>query len=447
MFIAGPQVRYTWLSQLRLGWLKSAQLRYIAEIMLRWILLLICIFSTVWWLTGAGTGDSVAIARAFYESQPAYLRPRLDTEIPAGLPDLSAATCGACHPDIYAEWQISTHARAMFDDAQFQAELEKSRHQNGHDTAWTCVNCHTPLLDQLEKLVVDLEDGHRGHPVYVPNPNFDPKLQKEAITCATCHVRDGVVLGPFGDTDAPHATRRAPELLSPDVCLQCHQQVRQLEDIRLACLFDTGTEWQGRPEKHADKTCQTCHMPEIERKMAVQSKTTRKTRRHWFGGSLIAKHPKYAAEIAELEAHYPDGMTAGWSDLPSSVEQDKLVTLTYFAENSEAGHRLPTGDPERFITLVARVLDDKGEVIAEDSQRFGIVYNWQELTKVEDTRLGPSERRPFSLMFTARTSQVTLELVATKHRLSAEVVAFHKLEGQVVPQREFLSERVELPVR
>ena len=132
-------------------------------------------------------------ARAFYEQQPHYLRPFPYAIVPKGLPDLKASTCGTCHKAIYEEWRLSTHARAWLDDAQFQAELHKTQLDGdgkSADVGWMCVNCHTPLENQLERLVVSLEEGQVGHPVYVENPNYDAALQLEAITCASCHVRD-----------------------------------------------------------------------------------------------------------------------------------------------------------------------------------------------------------------------------------------------------------------
>ena len=79
--------------------------------------------------------EALAEARAFSATQPYYLQAADSGGVPAGLPDLRASTCGECHRDIYAEWQISTHARAYLDDPQFQAELHKSR-LGDNDVGW-----------------------------------------------------------------------------------------------------------------------------------------------------------------------------------------------------------------------------------------------------------------------------------------------------------------------
>jgi hypothetical protein len=142
-------------------------------------------------------------AMSFYETRASYEQPVVATVVPQGLVDLRAETCGACHEAIYQEWAVSTHRRAWLDDAQFQKELAKS---SGADdparggVSWLCVNCHTPVAAQLEKLVVGLTDERIERPEYVTNPTFDEALQHDSVTCATCHVRNGIV---YGRTETP----------------------------------------------------------------------------------------------------------------------------------------------------------------------------------------------------------------------------------------------------
>src|SRR5262245_54806779 len=49
-------------------------------------------------------------ARAFFAAQPRFLRPLPHSEVPEGLVDLRAESCGVCHVEIYKEWKVSTHA-------------------------------------------------------------------------------------------------------------------------------------------------------------------------------------------------------------------------------------------------------------------------------------------------------------------------------------------------
>lgn len=375
---------------------------------------------------------TVADARAFYASKPEFLRPMPYTPVPAGMPDIRAATCGACHEAIYNEWRISTHARAWLDDAQFQEELAKSTRE-GFDVGWTCVNCHTPMENQLPRLVAGLKEGRLEAPIYVDNPAFDAELQRDAITCATCHVRDGVILGPYGDTKAPHPVRKDPKLKSVEVCTQCHQAMEHFERIDLACFFNTGQEWAESPYAAQGQTCQHCHMPEVTRPITKLGTPPRVTRRHWFGGSLIPKKPEFAEELKALEEVYPDGLDVAWRGLPESRPQAGEVVLEVSATNAHAGHMMPSGDPERFVLIEAQVLSAEGRVLAQLKERLGKVMQWYPRVEVlSDNRLKPGQRRVWPLRFKSDGGPLTLKLKASKWRLSEENLAYHELEGRTV---------------
>jgi hypothetical protein len=389
---------------------------------------------------------TVADSVAFYASQPEMLRPFPATAVPHGLPDLEASTCGGCHVEIYNEWRISTHARAWEDDAQFMAELHKST-QPDNDVGWMCVNCHTPVANQLPRLVAGLEDGALNKPIYVDNPLYDADLQREAITCAACHVRDGVVLGPYGDTAAPHATRKDPGLLSEEVCTQCHQATAHFEELNLACMFNTGAELAESDYAEQGYRCQSCHMPEIERPL-MAGMPSRPTRRHWFGGSLLPKHPDFADELAPLAEHYPPGMVLSWSTLPEALSADAPATVTLRYQNANAGHRLPSGDPERYIIVRAQALSADGTVLAGVEERIGSIYQWYpEIELLSDNRMAPHEARTLDLSFRPPAGAVTLSVRASRWRLTEENVAYHNLEGEVVAGAVFFEETQTLTAR
>jgi len=386
-------------------------------------------------------------ARAFYGSQPAYLSPVvLGSDVPAGLPDLRAATCGACHQDIYAEWAISTHARAWLDDLQFQAELHKPRPDDG-DVGWMCVNCHTPVEQQLERLVIGLRDGRLDQPVYVDNPRFDPTLQTDAITCATCHLRDGVIVGPYGDTSAPHATAKSDHLLTEEVCVRCHQAEADFPEIVLSCSFSTGREFAASSANAEGKVCQDCHMPPIERPL-MAGFPDRPTRRHWFGGSLLPKKPAYEAELAPLRDVYPDGMTLAWEAAPTQAAPGAETTASVSYTNAEAGHRLPTGDPERFLLVTLQAVTPDGAVLGEETHRIGTVTRWYPtIERISDNRLLPGESRTLTLTFAAPSAgPLTLRATASKHRITEENLAYHDLVGKVPAGRVFWTDERPLAV-
>ncbi|MFU8803571.1 MAG: multiheme c-type cytochrome [Bradymonadaceae bacterium] len=398
--------------------------------------------------------EILARAAAFYESRPYYERPHPHTEVPEGLPDLRSETCGTCHVEIYEEWSFSTHRRAWLDDAQFMEELAKSRGDHAEpgeekvDVSWLCVNCHTPLVNQLEKLVVGLEDGLVGRPIYMDNPSFDPVLQEDAIGCATCHVQDGIVYGPFGDTDAPHPTARGDHLLDEANCVRCHQAEAHYIPENMACFFTTGEEWSQSSFKEAEETCQDCHMPPVTRKLAEAfDRPERETRRHWFGGSLIPKHPDFEDEIAPLREIFGSGADVElFLDEEAPCPDDEACrTYVVRVKNAHAGHNFPTGDPERHVDVHLRAFDESGEEVAYEKLRIGSVYEWwPEIKLLFDNRIPAGEYLDFTMILDAEGPARTFEVVAEKFRMFEEAFEHHELEGRYVRGRTFFEARYEL---
>ncbi len=410
------------------------------------------------------TKEVISKARSFYTSRPYYERPRDYSPAPEGLGDTDSETCGGCHRAIYDEWKISTHHRAYFDDAQFMAELEKSRghhDENAGDVGWVCVNCHTPTYPQLEKLVTSLEDGQIHKPAYVDNPLFDSGQQEDAIGCATCHVKDGVVHGPYGDSNAPHPVKKDEALLDERVCATCHQANAQYPVQNLGCFFSTVEEWRDSSYARQDQPCQHCHMPVVERKVAEAFDVpVRKTRRHWFGGSLIPKKPEFAKELEPLQAVYGSGVTFAASlvhrhhdftpsDKPPNMPEGEFPELEACTKdcvvikidilNERAGHHMPSGDPERHIEVLAEAVDEQGKLVARAYDMIGSRYQWwPKIELIEDTRIPAGGSRTIFLSLPetlATTAKITL--TAHKYRMYKPAFEHHELEGRYVRGRRF----------
>ena len=326
-------------------------------------------------------------------------------EIPAGLTSLSAAECGVCHPQHYLEWKQSTHAIA-WQDLQFQAELRK-------DNIVFCINCHTPLQNQQEFIIKGTIHGDYSRPVKEPNPHFDKKLQLESITCASCHVRNGKVIGTKGGTAAPHATIRDVEFLSEKVCLNCHNVVDVLNPS-LVCTFETGDEWEANWAKQAGKNCISCHMPTVERSIYAGLPAWTSHQHHFPASGIPKFFGLLPARLQSLEIKE--------ISIDTSYRLGDSLHYALSLKNSFAGHAVPTGDPERFINVQLTLLDSNHKIAHQEKYRIGEEWHWHpEATKISDNNLQPLETRNYHLEYVFKTAgRYRLSVEISKHRMNEE---------------------------
>jgi len=333
-------------------------------------------------------------------------------EIPEGLASLSAKDCGACHQKHYEEWKHSTHSHA-WTDLQFQAELKKET------SPFMCINCHIPLQNQQEYIIKGLLDGDLYQPVKEKNPHFDKVLQQEGINCASCHVRDGAVIGPTGTKKAPHKTVKNPKFLSESLCISCHNAVAVLTPS-LACTFETGDEWEAGPY-FGKQNCISCHMEDTIREI-VPGYEKRLSHLHYFAGSGIPKFSDVKTKMLNGLGIYPSKLKKSYS-----IKDSILFSLK--VKNEFAGHRLPTGDPERFFSILLELKDERDTVIARQEERIGEHWEWYpEAKKLSDNNLLPNEERTYKFNHKAdKKERLTLFVTITKNRLDKKSAAFNKL--------------------
>ncbi|WP_246048060.1 cytochrome c family protein [Leptospira ilyithenensis] len=308
----------------------------------------------------------------------------------AQLPDLQgvgaprAENCGKCHEEIYKEWKSSTHSEAL-SDLQFQAELSKTS-----SPKWICLNCHIPIQNQRENIVVSLNHGDYFQPIEIPNPGFDPIMQKEAITCATCHVRtDGkgasYVIGANGKTNPPHPVKIDAEALR-NRCYDCHNETYELNES-LVCSFQTGGELKEASKHFSEKTCVNCHLPSVQRSFVIPAlkRPKRNSHKHAFIGGGVPK--RFELYKDQIPGGYKPGIAlVGWEKKDSDI----VVKI----QNGNAGHYLPSADPERHLKLELVWLDKDRKEIAKDKIRYGQDWEWSpKARKVADNRLKPKEIR------------------------------------------------------
>ena len=350
-----------------------------------------------------------------------YARVPSGATAPMGVGTFNAATCAACHPDIAKEWSASTHAHA-WTDRQFQAERSKDP-----PVAWLCDNCHTPLARQQPERTTSTGDPRA--PLRWPNPEFEPSLQPEGITCLTCHWRPNGIAGIHANPASPHPVVVDPGLRSEKTCTICHQAVAAVGDT-LVCSFNTGEEWRAAAP---GKTCPECHMPRITRPVAVGG-IPRDGGRHLWAGGLVPKVP-YTPEEQALFADWKPGVALE-AALPADVTPGQALTVDLHLKHQIAGHRVPTGDPERFLQLEAEAVDASGHVIAHVSHRVGQTWTWwPKAVRTGDNRLNPGEDRVIPLTFVRPDGAVTVRATLDHVRISAENAAHHNLAGYPTQRR------------
>lgn len=342
-------------------------------------------------------------------------------KVPSGLDSLRAEACGQCHQAIYEEWKTSIHAHA-YTDPFFQAYWKKDDH------VWVCLNCHTPLENQQPTLIQKIPDNRVEKAVQVTNAWYDKAYQREGVTCAACHVRDGVILGPFDDSVAPHPTKYDPAFRTTEVCYRCHNVVSGPFQFYNVGPCGTYAEYEGGFfMKERGLTCQHCHMPEIVRPVA-EGGPIRQGRQHLWRGGHDPEMIKRAVAI-QTQAD------------PPNPEQGETVTMTLTLINAGAGHKIPTGDPDRHFTVEFYVKDQSGQIIEQQTETMGRWILWQPvILEVHDNRLLPLASRDYQFSYQIPEARSDLVLEAR--------VRYHILtDGQHAMLRENYGLRSDDPYR
>lgn len=317
-----------------------------------------------------------------------FARP-MHVEIPEGLRSLSAKECGLCHEDQFNEWSSSMHARA-WTDPYYQVDYVFDGSQQ------ICLNCHIPLEDQQENLVLGFTDKEMFKPILEPNSDFDRDLQSEGVTCAVCHVKNGVVVGPSESDRAPHPVQADPSLSSGiGACKKCHVVSGERWDT-FYTIPPCGTVAEiGLGGQAPD--CVGCHMP------ATVNERGKIWKRHFFRGG---HHPATVASALKVEHMVKE--TGG------------KLKYSFILTNIGAAHYLPTGTPDRHLTLEFRLFDKGGTLIAEETHIMKRYILWRPfIVDLKDTRLPFGEPRQyvFEISMDERVRAAMLDVKVRYHLL------------------------------
>lgn len=306
-----------------------------------------------------------------------HARP-ISEQVPAGLPDMKASTCGQCHQAIYAEWKTTIHSKAWSED-YFQSDWTYDQKKQN------CLNCHTPMENQQADLVKGFENDDYWRPILEPNPNFDPDYQDEGVSCAACHVKNGSIMGPHGVENAPHPTTYKPDMRSGmEVCRRCHitgvTDEFSFGDPNICTTVNEIEASNIKPD------CINCHMPEITRPL-VPGYPARKGRQHlWRGG------------------HDPEMVS---KDIDIAINQVSRKGNKYRYEikftNIGTHHKLPTGTPDRHLVITANLLDQDKRIIKSKTHKVIRRILWRPIVlQLSDNRLEFNQPQAMEFEFTIK---------------------------------------------
>ncbi|MBK8014594.1 MAG: hypothetical protein IPK13_24995 [Deltaproteobacteria bacterium] len=288
------------------------------------------------------------------------------------------AACRECHRTHYDEWSVSRHAKSA-SNALFLAgfHLEPRRR---------CVHCHAPVAEETQAFLRAARstglglrsNAHRADAARRRTSDSAPSYWETfsrastavnargifGVSCAVCHVRDGVILTSRPIETPEHPTRVEPSLKESRFCASCHQfRFERLGEhgsvLTESVIQDTWRE----AEANAEVRCQDCHMAN-------------------HGHRMPGAHDQEMLERALSVRVEP--IDAGHA----SVELSALNT----------GHRFPTGDLFRHLTLEVRQRD-AWKTVAVLDRRFEIEDrgNYVFKREVSNESLVPGTVRSFTV--------------------------------------------------
>ena len=280
-----------------------------------------------------------------------------------------------------------------------------------------CMGCHLPLENQRADLASG--PGKLGQGQRIANPAFEPSLALEGVTCAACHVRDGVILGPrsLPADKIPHPVRQDPTLRGSDACAACHQTT--LPGGEEHPFIDTLGEWAASPYAEAGITCADCHMKRVS---------------GIVGGSRYATFASHGMTRDLDPAELARALTVEVGLRSTKLVRGADLRATATVMNTGAGHAVPTGMPGARLRVRFDVEDASGaapkgaEPAVTDLQR--VVAAEPPYALVSDDRIPAAGSRTFDYEWTVpkKLAPGRLTLVVRVERLAISAEEAERLE-------------------
>lgn len=357
-------------------------------------------------------------------------------------PGRGSHRCANCHQEIFAEWQVSAHARSA--SGLRLLGLYAGIDVNGQQAGWgllrdqplgasVCAACHAPTVSLSAPGYEDLRAAQGVSQLGV-HCDFCHKIVDAPLAkLGTAHGRFGyrllrprhgqVFFGPLDDVDRGEESF-LPLYRQSRYCALCHEGT-----VFGAPAYTTYSEWQVSPAGQQGKTCQSCHM----------TPTGQMT-------NFAPDHGGVERNPLTLASHHTPGGSAEMlkrclqvsTQLNSDGNQLRLQ-VDVQARPDAVGHQVPTGFPDRHLILFVQASDAQGRMVPASlgpslttsagddalTGRPGFLFAkqfsdeagqqpipfWRYHRLVRDTRLTPGQPQHFTWHFPAnrvRNLSVTL---------------------------------------
>ena len=329
-------------------------------------------------------------------------------------PGAQSFSCGSCHEAIFDEWAGSAHGGKSRFGARF-ADLEREY----PDGAGVCASCHdpAPLGDERERSghvhcdfchkVAAANDGEIG----LTHGRFGLQLLRPA--------RGQLVFGPRDDSPRSENSF-SPFQRDSRLCASCHEGV--VFGVR---VYETYSEWRASPAGRAGTQCQECHMKPTGRMANLAP-----------GHGGIERDAKTVANHQFFDGSQLDMLRREVNLTLETTRDESAVRAIIDVRAGNVGHRVPTGSPDRNLTLLVEAFDADGRPLAStggprlptfvgEESRAGRVFAkvlrdwqghrpvpfWRASPEFDDTRLSPGATERTEFVYPREAVRVTAKLV------------------------------------
>lgn len=344
-----------------------------------------------------------------------------------------AENCGACHTEIYQQWQTSYHSRAAT-DSLFWKIFERAAQDLTSTVAVGCLSCHAPIAIATREIRI-------GEPLEFPT-KLSP-LAQEGVTCDYCHTVSGreyigknissgiyryphqreteTKYGSHANAKTPaHDTRVSRFLQDPEFCGICHKFSHPVSG---EVWQNTYAEWKKSPYARQGTRCQDCHMPSYGGQSADGGPEREDLHAHAFPGGFSEMVQKAATIALWAQRQGPLG--------------SRTLKVSALVANRGSGHLMPTGIPgirQMWVEIVVR--NAQGKELSRKKTPLQLelldgqgnpTMPWQAVAMGLDTRIAPGKSRKevLEISLTGKESEILEVDGAVYYRRLSEQAAQH----------------------